>query len=121
MRRCTRCACWKPDANFLTHDLAYFPGRCTHCRTILAQVQTTSTRGGKPASTNLPRGPEKIEPTLDALTLAMYGAAERALFEARGARHIARPYVHDSRGSLIGRATHKKRYDGGFTSATLGR
>ena len=121
MRRCVRCSCWKPDANFLKFDLAYMPGRCTHCRSILAEMKGSVGRGGRIIPTSLPHGPEKIEPTLAARALAMYGVAERAEFLARGGRRIPRTYVHDSRGSLIGKAATKKRYSGGFTSSTLGR
>ena len=78
-------------------------------------------RGGRIIPTGLPCGPEKIAPSADALALAMYGAAERHAFLARGARRIPRTYIHDSRGSLIGKAATKKRYSGGFTSPTLGR
>ena len=121
MKRCTRCSCWKPDASFLNIDNGYAPGRCTHCRSILTEMKTSVGRGGRGIPTNLPHGPEKIAPTDAARVLAMYGVAERREFLARGARRIPRTYIHDSRGSLIGKAATKKRYSGGFTSPTLGR
>lgn len=121
MRRCTRCRCWKPDACFLTKDIAYMPGRCAHCRSILKEMRASTGKGGQVVSKKLPEGPEKVLPTPEARALAAAGVAERLAWEARGARKVPRTYLHDARGGLVGRRTRAKRYDGGFTSATLGR
>ena len=120
MRRCVRCKCWKPDAGFLTHDNGYLPGRCAHCRSILRELKNSLGRGGAVTSTSLPKPIERIAATPEGLALAMYAEAERRAFEARGAPRIGRPYVHDARGSLIGKRTRKKMYGGDFTGSTLG-
>ena len=122
MRRCVRCKCWKPDAGFLAHDSGYMPGRCAHCRSVLREMKNSVGRGGTGApSASLPKPIERIAASPEGLALAMYAEAERREFERRGAPRIGRPYVHDARGSLIGKRTRKKMYGGDFTGSTLGR
>lgn len=97
MRRCVRCRCWKPDAGFLAHDLAYKPGRCDHCRSILKQLKNNTGRGGTSLATRMPTPIERIEATPRDAALKAIAREERALWEARGARLIERPYtfIHD--------------------------
>ena len=100
MRLCTRCANWKPNANFAKDVAKVTPGnatthtQCLHCRTIRAQVLER---------TAPPRAVARIAPSLHATLLVSVARAERAAFVARGARAIPRPYVHDISGALTSR------------------
>ena len=98
MRQCTRCLCWKPNANFAKADNvsvgAKQHARCLHCRTIRSEVHE---RTAPPPAT------PRLAPSLHATLLRSLARAEFAAFLTRGARTIPRPYVHDATGAVMNR------------------
>ena len=102
MRLCTRCANWKPNANFAKDVAKVTPGnatthtQCLHCRTIRGEILERTTP---------PRAIAKIAPSLHDTLLASVARAELAAFVARGAPEVPRAYVHDFTGALVGRRT----------------
>lgn len=93
MRKCERCATWKPDANFIEDSVdKNRAGLCVQCRNpAFIRMKNTVFVGG----------PEPILPTSRDVKLILTARAERAMFHSRGAPKIKRPYVKFLTGEIV--------------------